>query len=295
MITTLADLSPATRAAAQAWLDVACAGMDADLADALRDELVGALCAQLDADATPADVAALAAALGPIGADVPGDHPDRDPRIGTFAGIPFDWRPPSGDRIKRNLWDPSSDRLWNPRAFGAGWDLNFGALAVRLGIIEPDAEDDPFTQTPDAAFAAAAALPIALAGAVALHYFARGSALPDRLPAHWNLAGRTDRWTTKGAAASQDVLVTTAAAVVSAAAAGRRGSRPSRAGVQALTAVFATLGAGLTVLRSAPDQPRWWAGPLLAKLSLGAAGATLVGLALAGRAAEQRRDLGGTR
>ncbi|MDN5570929.1 MAG: hypothetical protein L0G22_06700, partial [Propionibacteriaceae bacterium] len=61
MITTLADLSPATRAAAQAWLDVACAGMDADLADALRDELVGALCAQLDAAATPAAVAALAA------------------------------------------------------------------------------------------------------------------------------------------------------------------------------------------------------------------------------------------
>lgn len=284
MITTLADLRPATRAAAEAWLSAAAAALDPDLADALLDELNGALLEALDADATPADVAALADRIGPLTSD---DAPENagDPRVGTFAGIPYDWRPPTGERIKANLWDPAGGKLWKPRSFGAGWDLNFGALAVRLGLIEPDAEDEPFSTTPDAAFVAAAALPVALAGAVALHYAARGRPLPERLPSHWNLAGRPDRWTAKRTAATQDLLLTAAAATASAVAAASHGG-PGRAGTQAVAATLATTGAFITVWRSAGDAPRWWAGPLLAKLALGAAGATLVGLALAGRAAE---------
>lgn len=290
MITTLSALAPATRAAAESWLATATDTLDADLAAGLRDELQGALLEGLDADATPADVAALAARIGPLADDPVGAPHDR--RVGTFAGIPYDWRPPTGARIKANLWDPASDRLFKPRSFGAGWDLNFGALAVKLGLLEPDAEDAPFTQTPDAAFALAAALPAALAAAVGLHYAARGASLPERLPSHWSLAGHPDRWIAKRRAAAQDVVLTTAAAAASAAASASRGDRPSRAGVQAVAATLATIGAFVTVQRSLDDKPRWWVAPLFAKLAFGAAGTTLVGLALAGRAAEQRRDLG---
>ena len=144
MITTLSALAPATRAAAESWLATATGTLDADLAAGLRDELQGALLEGLDADATPADVAALAARIGPLADDPVGAPHDR--RVGTFAGIPYDWRPPTGARIKANLWDPASDRLFKPRSFGAGWDLNFGALAVKLGLLEPDAEDAPFTR-----------------------------------------------------------------------------------------------------------------------------------------------------
>ena len=100
---------------------------------------------------TPADVAAFAAAVGPVGGEEGDDRPGTHPGVGTFAGIPYDVRPPTVDRLKRAWWNPASDRLWSPRVFGAGWDLNAGALAVRLGLIEPDAEDEPFTHTPDAA------------------------------------------------------------------------------------------------------------------------------------------------
>lgn len=291
MISHLADLAPATRVAADAWLAAATASMDADLAGALRDELVTALCEGLDADSTPDDVAAVADRIGPLAAGP--ESRAEDPRVGSFAGIPYDWRRPTCARICANLWDPTSDRLWKPRAFGVGWDLNFGALAVRLGLIEPDAEDDPFTHTPDAAFALAAALPVGLAGAVALHYAVRGARLPDRLPLRWTMAGRADRWTDKRRAAARDLALAVVAAAASAGVAGSHAPRPARAATQAATVMVAALAATVTVRRSLPDRPRWWAGPLSAAGAFGAAGATLVGLALAGRDVERRRDLGG--
>lgn len=40
------------------------------------------------------------------------------------------------------LIDPMSTRLWVPRTIGWGWDLNFGALAARLGLVRSDDVDD---------------------------------------------------------------------------------------------------------------------------------------------------------
>ncbi|MBE6483192.1 MAG: hypothetical protein E7Z96_00180 [Actinomycetaceae bacterium] len=40
------------------------------------------------------------------------------------------------------LWDPSSPRLFVKRVFGAGADLNMGAVAVKLGLVRPDDVDD---------------------------------------------------------------------------------------------------------------------------------------------------------
>ena len=68
-------------------------------------------------------------------------------------------QPPTG-------WNPADERLLLPRAVGWGWDLNLGAVAVRLGLIEPDAESVPFTSTGDSAFRLAATLPVALAAAL---------------------------------------------------------------------------------------------------------------------------------
>ncbi|WP_232548782.1 DUF1648 domain-containing protein [Propioniciclava soli] len=290
MITSFTDLTPATRGAALAWLDAATAPLDPELADAVRDELAAALCAELNPEATPADVAAFAAAVGPVGGEEGDDRPGTHPGVGTFAGIPYDVRPPTVDRLKRAWWNPASDRLWSPRVFGAGWDLNAGALAVRLGLIEPDAEDEPFTHTPDAALTAGAAVPLALAASVVAHYAVRGRSLPAELPAHWNLCGTPDRWTPKRRAATTDLaLAVTAAGAAVAGVAGRR-PRPMRAGTLAATSGAAALAAGLTVARSL--RGGWWIGPGLAALVLGAPAAVLVGLARAGRAGEQRRDLG---
>lgn len=36
------------------------------------------------------------------------------------------------------VFDPESPRLFVPRSFGWGWELNLGAVAAKLGLIRPD-------------------------------------------------------------------------------------------------------------------------------------------------------------
>ncbi|MFV0405587.1 MAG: DUF1648 domain-containing protein [Propioniciclava sp.] len=297
MIRTLDELTPQARDAAVRWLDGALARLDPELRTDVRDELTGALCTNVDATATPPEVVAVLDDLGPLtdpGYPDPG-HPGcdqaQDPWVGSFAGIPYDWRRPSTARIKDRLWDPTNEHLIVPGAFGAGWDLNFAALAIRLGIIEPDAEDVPFTQTPAAAFAAAKVLPVGLAAAVIAHYLVRRRELPSQLPHHWAWDGTPDRWVGKRVAAVTDVGLAIGAAGAAIAWGRPTATGPSHAGALATSAAVATAAAGVTVWRSATPGARWWAGPALALGVVGAAGATLLGLALAGRRAEQQADL----
>ncbi|MDA8296399.1 MAG: DUF5808 domain-containing protein [Actinomycetota bacterium] len=55
-------------------------------------------------------------------------EPDRDavplPQ-GEFHGVPFDFRKPSLRRAKSRWWNPGDPRVFTPKAFGAGWDINF--------------------------------------------------------------------------------------------------------------------------------------------------------------------------
>jgi hypothetical protein len=56
----------------------------------------------------------------------------QDPRRGTFLGVPYDWRRPSLERMRRSVWNPDDDRLFPPRSFGWGYGLNLHALGRRL-------------------------------------------------------------------------------------------------------------------------------------------------------------------
>jgi uncharacterized protein DUF5808 len=48
---------------------------------------------------------------------------------GHFAGIPYDWRKPTRDRIKSRMWNGGDTRLFTPRVFGWGYDVNLYWLA----------------------------------------------------------------------------------------------------------------------------------------------------------------------
>ena len=51
---------------------------------------------------------------------------------GVVAGfVPYDLRMPSAARFRERMWNPESDHLFSPRAFGVGWTLNVGR-AVQL-------------------------------------------------------------------------------------------------------------------------------------------------------------------
>ncbi len=91
MITTLDQLTPATRAVADAWLDSSAAIVaEGERAD-VRHELVVALCAVLDAEATPDDVADAVAGIGAVDGEATASEA-YDPRGGEAfvlaAGYP---------------------------------------------------------------------------------------------------------------------------------------------------------------------------------------------------------------
>jgi hypothetical protein len=44
---------------------------------------------------------------------------------GVVLGIvPYDFRPPTMERIRSAYWNPASDRLFSDRVFGVGWAIN---------------------------------------------------------------------------------------------------------------------------------------------------------------------------
>ncbi|MBA3019580.1 DUF1648 domain-containing protein [Propionicimonas sp.] len=286
MITSLDELSPAARTVALRFLDTAVADTEAELRAQVVEGLTGELCERLSADANPESVEAAVLSLGPVVDEMADDAVGFLGRLG--AGVKFE---DLAGRIARTWWNPADERYFVPRAFGWGWDLNVGAVAVRLGLIEPDAEAVPFTATPDAAFKAAAAVPLALGAAVGLHYIVRGRSLPARLPSHWGLDGHPDRWVSKGSAAVADLAITSLAAGAAAWAATTEGEGPQRAGVLAGATMAGGLAASTALVRGLA-KPRGWAAPLGVLAASTAVAGVLYGLARAGRDAEIARDLG---
>lgn len=53
------------------------------------------------------------------------------PKTGKVLGMPYDWRRPTIDRVKSRVWNPAERRLFVPRAFGIGWDINVARLLGR--------------------------------------------------------------------------------------------------------------------------------------------------------------------
>lgn len=50
---------------------------------------------------------------------------------GTFLGIPYDWRGLTRQRLKSRFWNKNDHRLFTPKAFGWGYDLNLYELIYR--------------------------------------------------------------------------------------------------------------------------------------------------------------------
>lgn len=290
MISSLDELNPEARAALDACLERVGQGVEAEFREEVLDDLRAYFTDHLEPGATTADVAALAASVGET------FEPD-EPTQGRFGGVPIDLSPPTAERVAHTWWNPRDERIFVPRVFGLGWAVNVGAVAVKLGLIEPDAEDEPFETTPVAAFRQSLVLPALLSAAVVAHYALRGRALPDRLPNQADIVGRVGSWTSKPVAAATDIAVAVVPTAWAAVTIGRGGTGAQAAGSLATATGAAAVAAGLTLWRTAAldGRARPWFGPALAVLLWLPAGGLLLALARAGRSAEQRRDLGGAR
>ena len=283
-------------------------------AEALSD-VAAFFAEQLAQDATPADVEAAAAQLGTphdfaagvsaalaagpkghsAGAVSAQSEDARTAGAGRLFGIPFDVRVPTASRIAQRWWDPTNSDIFVPRVFGMGWDVNFGAVAVALGLMRPDDEDEPFGAVPDRAFVLAMLVPVAFTAFIVGVALATGGRLPADLPAHWGIAGRPDRFWSKGAVLAFDLAlaaVPTAYAVFSVAA---HRSRIERAAWIALASLMGVLAAGFyaasVLWAMGVSVPYLSVAMILA--SLAAPFAQLTILARIGRAEDMRRDLSG--
>jgi len=55
-------------------------------------------------------------------------------RTGTFLGIPYDWRRPTLARAKSRMWNPRDRRVFTPKTYGWGYDVNVAELTRRLRL-----------------------------------------------------------------------------------------------------------------------------------------------------------------
>jgi Protein of unknown function (DUF1648)/Family of unknown function (DUF5808) len=291
-----------TRATLVAGTDV---GPDAvgDLVAHVRDRLHGTARTVDDTKRVLRELGepeALATAFAAVAAE---DHSDADADAmpgrtrsttltGRILGIPYDVRPPTSERYASRLWNPTDHRVFVPKGLGMGWTINFGALAVRTGLVRPDDEDAPFAAVPPRTLTATLAFPLVVVAAFVVLAAAKWPDLGASLPVHWNAFGDPDGYASRGIA----VAVPAAMAVVPLALAGwvhaRRHPAFNRVAASAASLSCAILalsiliptvftvpgGAGIVV----------WPGiacmvvlPLL----------LLVSVSRVGRAAEQRRDL----
>jgi hypothetical protein len=271
-----------------------------DLRENVMEELAGGA-------GTPADVTRVLAKLGPpeaLAAEYAGDTGDpggaRRPsdadssRLhGTLLGMPYDVRVPSSGRIASRWWDPRDPRIFMPRVFGLGWDINFGALAVKLHLVRPDDEDEPFATVPDSVVASTMAVPIALAVALLIMAAVSWAGLPHYVPAHWNAELRADQFWDRTLLVAFLALMSLGPLGLAASVHLRRRPALSRVAASAAASLMATL-----ALTQFVQAVRYVGGdqsmaPTFIGLALAliAPFVMLVVVSRIGRSAEQRRDL----
>ncbi len=57
---------------------------------------------------------------------------------GKVAGVPYDFRMPTLDMVRKAYWNPESDRIFTDRVLGVGWGVNFATLVRRFTSGTPE-------------------------------------------------------------------------------------------------------------------------------------------------------------
>ncbi len=180
-----------------------------------------------------------------------GDEDRPAPAQAHVLGVPVEWRGAVDARVRARIWDPANPALLVPRLTGAGWAVNLGAVAVRLGLIRPDdVDEDVLAHIPAGALRTARTIPVLVAGATALAVLSRRDDLPTRVPTSWSVTGRPQQWSGRWALYAQVIGGTAVAAWA------QRGTDPEDALVRAALATWiTTLAAGTTTAGLLDAEP----------------------------------------
>ncbi len=255
---------------------------------------------------TPADEAAALGALGTpeeyaaalrdaLAAGEGSPHPQ-----GRVLGMPYEFRQPTANSLMERLWNPADPRVWMPRSFGVGWTINFGALAVKLGLLRPDdVEEHPFENLSAMALRLAASVPLVLGVAAIATAAIWWRELPPEVPVHWGASGAPDGWASREVALGALVgIAAVLPVVILGRLALRRAGRRSVAMASVSLALSSWLAAGLcgyTVLTALTGFAEWWAPVLIVIVAIAVPFVMLLVLSRLGLKAEWRASLAGAR
>jgi len=280
---------------------VSAAGDAAESVDELRSHVLEELAGS---DGSAAAVSSVLAELGPpetLARSYSDEPPATEPvdveassaLSGRFLGMPYELRMPTTARVASRWWDPRNPHVFVPRVFGMGWDINFGALAVRTGLVRPDDEDEPFEAAPPRAVAATLAVPVALACAFVVLVAVRYASLPAQLPTNWDFAGNASGLAPKAVDVAGLALLCVLPVIAAASAHLRRRPALNRVAASAFATLLSAVSLAVMVqtVAAADGSRATW--PLLVGLVLALVlpFAMLTALSRMGRSGEQRRDL----
>jgi hypothetical protein len=68
--------------------------------------------------------AAFGLVVAAVATELSKPEPERTWQGRVFGVVPYDFRPPTWQRIRDAYWNPNSDRLISDRVFGVGWAVN---------------------------------------------------------------------------------------------------------------------------------------------------------------------------
>ena len=71
-----------------------------------------------------ARVVTLGLVVAAVATELSKPAPERTWQGKVFGAVPYDFRPPTWQRIREAYWNPESDRLFSDRVFGVGWAIN---------------------------------------------------------------------------------------------------------------------------------------------------------------------------
>jgi hypothetical protein len=77
-------------------------------------------------------LAAVALVVAAVATELAKPEAERTWQGRVFGLVPYDFRPPTWERIRGAYWNPESDRLFSDRVFGVGWALNLHRAKVLL-------------------------------------------------------------------------------------------------------------------------------------------------------------------
>jgi len=68
--------------------------------------------------------AAFGLVVAAVATELAKPEPERTWEGRVLGLVPYDFRPPTWQRIRDAYWNPDSDRLFSDRVFGVGWAVN---------------------------------------------------------------------------------------------------------------------------------------------------------------------------